>query len=151
MLGRDRRIGSAAQGEAMTDFRGLLASVARRPAMYVGSCSRPAVANLLAGYCLAVEHLGLAPPLDGWMRWVELRFGVFHPAWNWTRILLHGYGSDAAAIAALPELFEEFEAEHARLGVEGILTRHGQEFTGSDGLLRSRVPETTTTREPAAN
>ena len=92
-------------------FANLLDAIARRPAMYVGTCSLPAVTFLLDGYCLAQEDMGKESPLDGWMRWIELRFGICHSAWHWTRILLHVYESDSAAISALPCLFAEFGAD----------------------------------------
>ncbi len=132
------------------DFAGLLASVARGPDMYVGRCSLLAVAHLLDGYCLAVEHQARPSPLDGWTHWIECGFNISHSAWHWTRILLHTCGSDAEAIAALPGLYGEFEAERGRIGVEGILARHDQKFTDRRGMPKGRVPKTTSTSSPFA-
>ncbi len=105
----------------MPDFQALLRSIAIRPAMYIGQCSIRSVSDYLSGYCHALNDLGHAEtPLDGRLRWVKLRFLISHPAWHWTRILMHIYGSDQAAIAALPDLHREFRAERAVLGVDGI-------------------------------
>jgi hypothetical protein len=112
----------------MADFKRLLESITRQPAMYVGSDSLFAVSHFLSGYDLALEDLGRESPLVGWKDWVELRFGICSPAWHWTRILIHVYGSDAAAIEALPKLFTEFEADCKQIGVEGIGQNHDREF-----------------------
>jgi hypothetical protein len=84
-------------------------------------------------------------PLQGWRCWIELRFGICDPAWHWSRILLHEFGSAQAAIEALPALYDEFAADRVRDGVEGILARHEQTFRGDAG---SRVPTDTATVDP---
>ena len=105
----------------MPDFQALLHSIAKRPAMCVGRCSIRDVGHYLDGYCHALSDQGHAEtPLVGWMRWVELQFLISHPAWHWTRILLHIYGDDRAAIEALPELHRQFLAERTLIGVDGI-------------------------------
>ena len=77
--------------------------------MYVGRMSLRAASHYLHGYDHALEDAGCAPrPLEEWMRWVELRFLISHPAWHWTRILLHEYGTEEAAFAALPTLYRVF-------------------------------------------
>jgi|HubBroStandDraft_4_1064222.scaffolds.fasta_scaffold375211_2 hypothetical protein len=126
----------------------LIDSIARRPGMYVGSVSLSAISHFLSGFEFGLAAAGQPDPLDGWMRWIELRHGIFHPAWSWTRILLHAYGDDAAAIAALPELYRAYVRDRATLGVDGIeralremlLARYGQSW---------HEPEETTTAPPS--
>ncbi|WZO98595.1 hypothetical protein EP7_000175 [Isosphaeraceae bacterium EP7] len=130
----------------MPDFQALLHSIAERPAIYVGNCSIRAVSHYLDGYCDALRDLGHAEkPLDGWMRWVELRFLISNPAWHWTRILLHVYGSDQAAIEALPELHREFLAERAMIGVDGIEALLDQRILEEHGEPWHEPPATNTT------
>jgi hypothetical protein len=118
----------------MPNFEALLQSIAKRPAMYVGKCSIRAVSHYLEGYCHALGDAGYAEtPLDGWGRWIESRFLIAHPAWHWTRILLHIYGSDLAAIEALPQLHHEFLARRATLGIEGIEHDHKRRFLAEHG------------------
>ncbi len=113
---------------------GLIDAMARRPGMYVGSPSLSAIGHFLSGFTFGLVNAGRRDPLDGWTRWIELRHGIFHPAWHWTRILLHAYGDDAAAIAALPELYRAFVQDRAKLGTDGIgralremlMTRYGE-------------------------
>jgi hypothetical protein len=105
----------------MVDFLDLIDGISRRPAMYVGRVSLRAASHYLHGYDHASEDAGFAPrPLEGWMRWVELRFLISHSAWHWTRILLHHYGTEEAAFATLPVLYREFLSDRARLTVDGI-------------------------------
>ena len=130
----------------MPDFQALLRSIAKRPAMYVGKCSVRAVSDYLDGYCHALRDLGhTETPLDGWMRWVELRFLISHPAWHWTRIFLHIYGCDRAAIEALPELHREFLAERAVIGVDGIEAALDQRLIKVHGEPWYEPPATNTT------
>ena len=130
----------------MPDFPGLLHSIAKRPALYVGKCSVHAVSDYLHGYCQALSDLGQTEtPLDGWMRWVEFHFLISHPAWHWARILLHVYGSDRAAIEALPGLHREFLAERAVMGVGGIEAALDQRLIEEHGELWYEPPATTTT------
>jgi len=132
----------------MSDFRALLHSLAKRPAMYVGKCSVRAVSDYLNGYCHALGDVGhVETPLDGWVRWVESRFLISHPAWHWTRILLHVYGSDRAAIEALPQLHEEFLAQRAVLGVKGIEGEHRRRLIAKHGQDCYEPPATNTTRD----
>jgi hypothetical protein len=105
----------------MSDFDSLLRSIAERPALYVGKCSIRAISAYLEGYDHALKDVGRDElPLSGWVRWVESRSLISHPAWHWTRILLHIYCDDRAAIQALTELHREFLARRAEVGVEGI-------------------------------
>ena len=108
----------------MDHFRDLVHTIARRPGLYVGVNSLRAVSQYLDGYDHAVmEITGCASderPLYGWMRYVGLRFLISHPAWHWTRILLYEYGSDKAALEALPKLYDQFVEQRSSIGVEGI-------------------------------
>jgi hypothetical protein len=132
----------------MPDFESLLQSIARRPAMYVGKCSLRAVSAYLDGYDHASGDLGQAElPLSGWGHWVESRFLISHPAWHWTRILLHAYGTDRAAIEALPQLYQEFLACRAAIGVEGIVDEHGSRFIAEYGQDWHEPAETSTTAD----
>jgi hypothetical protein len=86
----------------------------------------------------------------GWQRWIEKRFLIQHPAWHWSRILVHEYGSDEAALEAMPGLYSEFEREYAEIGIEGIeawLEQRFREKYGDWPASRS-VPEDSITREP---
>lgn len=105
-----RGIGRSFEGFKTRRFVTLLESMALRPAMYVGGCSLRHVANYISGYDHALQDGGLAEtPLAGWVRWVEWRFLICHPAWHWTRILLHFYGvtrppsSASGSIQRVPE------------------------------------------------
>jgi hypothetical protein len=130
----------------MTDFLEVVGRIAARPAMYVGTTSLSRVANFLDGYSHAMWDLGRSPnPLDGWMRWVELRFGICHPGWSWTRILAHCFGTDDAAIRALPALFKEFFSERQSLGAEALLEQHREKFSQTGGFF---APSATATSEP---
>ncbi len=129
----------------MSDFGSLLHAIAMRPGMYVGRCSLRSVSDYVHGYDHALNDLGQsASPLAGWMRWVELHFLISHPAWHWTRILLHVYGSDAAAIEALPHLHELFLAQRAALGVEGIEAELDRRLRTEHGFPCYEPPETST-------
>ncbi|WP_435016191.1 hypothetical protein TA3x_003753 [Tundrisphaera sp. TA3] len=138
----------------MADFADMLRSIAKQPGMYVGRASIRAVSHYLDGYGHSLKDAGHAVgPLDGWMRWIERRFLISHPGWHWSRILLHAYRSDMAAIEALPGLYEEFLADRARLGVDGIeedgnrriIAEHGQEwFEPSETMTRALGDESDT-------
>ncbi len=122
----------------MIDLVSLLRSIAKRPGLYVGTCSIELVGHYLDGYIHALRDTGHSDLLfDGaWIRWVESRFLVASPAWGWPRILLHGYGSHQAAIEALPHLYEEYLDQRSRIGIEGIeaerkrrlIAEHGREW-----------------------
>jgi hypothetical protein len=130
----------------MHEFVALLDAIARRPAMYVGCCSLRLVSVYLEGYDHAIGDVGITEtPLAGWGRWVELRFLISHPAWHWTRILLHVFGSDAASIEALPSLYREFLPRRKALGVEGIEVECNRRFMAEYGQVwyEPRVTGTT--------
>jgi hypothetical protein len=133
----------------MPDFVGLIDAIAKRPALYVGRCSLHAVSDYLSGYDHALADLGQpVTPLAGWVRWVESRFLISHPAWHWTRILLHVLGTDRAAIEALPTLYREFLSDRAALGVEGIETEHRRRLIAEYGE-ELHVPAATVTTADA--
>jgi hypothetical protein len=129
----------------MSDFEMLLDRIARRPGIYVGRCSLWAVSCYLDGYCHALTDEGKDDPQYGWSTWISLRYQIFHPAWHWTRILLHEFGSDQAALVQLPVLFKEFceqggprRADEFGLGLrKKLIAQFGQEC---------HEPETTSTR-----
>lgn len=129
----------------MTKFEALLDSLSKRPAMYVGQCCVRSVSHYLDGYCHALNDVGQTEtPLDGWMQWVEFRFHISHPAWHWTRILLHVYGSDRAAIEALPRLHNDFLAQRSVMGVQGIEQQLEQLLIVNYGTSAHEPAETTT-------
>jgi len=77
--------------------------------MYVGTMSLRALGHYIAGYCDALRTIGGSEELLGFTIWVQERYLICHSAWHWTRILLHVFGGDEAAIQALPELFLEYQ------------------------------------------
>src|SRR6201991_4224397 len=91
------------------DSYSLLQSMSKRPAMYVGTMSLRALGHYIAGYCDALRTIGGSEELLGFTIWVQERYLICHSAWHWTRILLHVFGGDEAAIQALPELFLEYQ------------------------------------------
>jgi histidine triad (HIT) family protein len=117
----------------MTTFNSMLADLAARPGVYVGKVSLRDVSNLLSGYCIALMDAGQPNPLEGWFRWVEMKFLISHPAWHWTRILVHVYGSDRAALNALPGLYAEFRAFVTERGVDFIDAEHNRRFVAAYG------------------
>jgi len=135
----------------MNTFRTLLNDITKRPGMYVGTCSVRAVSDYLYGYDHAMVDNGICghedSPLYGWMRWVELHFLISSSAWNWTRILLHVYGSDQAALAALPALYDEFLQLRALIGPHGIEAERERRFITEYGESW-HVPEITATHDP---
>ena len=135
----------------MNTFRTLLDDITKRPGLYVGSSSIKAVSDYLDGYEHAMIDNGTCGeedrPLYGWMRWVELRFLISSSAWDWTRILLHVYGSDQAALDALPALYDRFLQQRASIGVHGIETERDQRFMAEYGE-DWHVPADTITHDP---
>ncbi len=135
----------------MNSFNILLSSIAARPAMYVGGCNVDAVLTYLHGYDQALVDSGVSPgPLEGFMEWVQRQYLVFHQAWGVGRILLHFYGSDRAAISALPALHAAFLADRALLGIAGITASRDQRLTEAYGPfepgLVGHAPESSPTR-----
>jgi hypothetical protein len=103
------------------DFKRLLTNICDRPGMYVGRPSLADVSLYLAGICHGLRLADVKfRPFDGFMQWIEMRFCISHPAWHWTRILEHVYGSDLACLQALPSLYDEFVTDREHVGIEGI-------------------------------
>jgi len=128
----------------MCAFDAILATVAAKPAIYVGKTSLRAVSDYLAGYADALADIGQRHPQEGWLRWVEMKFLISHPAWHWTRILVHVYGSDRAALDALPGLYAEFLAFVAEHGTDFIDGEHDRRLLAEYGE-RWHAPEETST------
>ena len=131
----------------MDQFATFIERVCLRPALYVGTSSLRDVDIYLAGYGHALEDSGHQHPFAGWMRWIESRFLISHPAWHYTRILLHAYGTDRAALDAIPELHKEFVAVRASIGREGVEAQHRRRFLAEYGR-EWHEPEHTTTSPP---
>ncbi len=91
----------------------MMKAVCNRPGLYVGSASMPQVRAFLDGYAMALTETGQLPdyPFGGFLRWLERKHCICHPAWGWDRILVHAAGSDSEAIRTLPERFEQYRAE----------------------------------------
>lgn len=117
----------------MDVFSAMLATVAAKPGLFVGKTSLRAVGDYLGGYGHALIDLGHPDPQDGWFRWVEMRFLISHPAWDWTRILVHVYGSDRAALDALPALHAEYRAFVDERGADCIDAEHYRRFVAAYG------------------
>src|SRR5581483_11732149 len=103
-----RLVAPAVEWCVMPRFDELLVDVVRKPGMYIGGPSLRALSLFLSGYALALTDAGQPDPLYGWLIWVYHRFQIWHPAWSWTRVLIHVYGTDAAALSALVPLYTEF-------------------------------------------
>jgi len=83
----------------------LLESIAKRPAMYVGKVSIKDVSNFLNGYLMGRFDGGKPVQIESFRTWIETKFMISHPAWHWSRILLHCCGNDKEAISSLPLLY----------------------------------------------
>ena len=112
--------------------------------MYVGRVSLTDIAHFLLGYRLGLTSAGLPDPMDNFERWIEMRFRISDSAWHWTRILLHVYGSDAAALEALPSLYDEFIVELERIGFGGIEDEFTRRCVEKYGKSRGAPSETAT-------
>lgn len=87
-----------------------------RPAMYLGVSELSRVEAFLWGFCFGFDlgnrnHVGAIGGWDFLSRfmsvWLRGHFQVNHPAWGFSRILLHHYNHDEQkAIRAIPELFK---------------------------------------------
>lgn len=116
----------------------LLTALFECPGMYVGTPSLKAIAHFLDGYRIALRVHDLNDSLmEGWVRWIEKRFNICSPAWHWTRILEHHYGSEVEAIKALPQLFKEFTEQRQQIGSQQILNNWEKEF----GNIPTRTPD----------
>ena len=127
----------AAQADAMDAALGrLIRDIVRRPGMYTGRRRLSVVVDYLSGYCHGLSDCGKALKFYDWQRWVEYRFGVFHPGWHWSRILHHFYETEEKALDELPELYQEFLQQAAVMTAEqmesklraALRERHGQDW-----------------------
>ena len=98
----------------VSNFEILLASIAERPGLYVGEVTLLSVADYLQGFSDALGVVTGDHPLYGWSHWIAARFRTTYTPIHWTRILLEEYGSDGAALQALPELYAQFSAERVK-------------------------------------
>ena len=107
--------------------RRVLEPVVVRPAMYLGSVNIFHMGHFVLGLFLSLEDFTASRLLGAWSRWIQQRYLVAGAAWSWERVLLWAHDSPAgaraahaAAIQALPSLFEEFFPCFRELGAEGI-------------------------------
>jgi hypothetical protein len=104
--------------------------------MFVGSGQLWDVAIYLSGLedglARGNAEMLVAP---SWQRWVEGRFLIFSPGWHWSRILVHAFGSDEAALTSLPSLYDEFFVDLDLLGSKGIEERTTQRLVAEYGEL----------------
>ena len=114
----------------------MIKRVCDKPGLYVGQPRMRQVRAFLDGYVMALdESRELSDyPFGGFLRWLEQRHGICHPAWGWDRILVHAAGSDAEAIRALPATFDQYRAELER----GV-------FHADGARVPTREPEQTCT------
>ncbi len=137
--------GAEATTSDLPDFKALLKSIVKRPAMYTDKSTLHALSVYLEGYDHAWGDLRQGyTPLTGWGHWICLRYLIYHSAWSWERVLLHVYGSDQAAIEAMPQLYDEFLAERELLGLERIYDELKRQLIAKYGR-DWHEPETTNT------
>src|SRR5262245_12971859 len=116
----------------MREFPAWLLSLVQHPARNLGKGSIAAVCDYFPGSDHASGDVGhTETPLDGWRRRVQSRLLIAPPAWPGTGLLRSIDGRDRAGIKARPQRDEEFLAERATLGVEGIADQHRRRFLGA--------------------
>ena len=115
-------------------FDEMIASISLRPGMWVGTGRLRDVAIFIEGYCSGLASIAGESPLAGWRDWIETRYLISHPAWHWTSILRHIYGSDSAALAALPDLFAQYKSETKGCSPDLLAERHQQAFLRAYGV-----------------
>lgn len=89
-------------------FRETLGSICVRPGMFVKECDVKAVACFLDGLSMGLNSGGQEN--TGWeifQSWVQGKFGISHPAWHWTDILLHETGSHKEALGIVAGVYDE--------------------------------------------
>ena len=124
---------------------GLIKAISDRPAMYVGTCSLRAVSHYLDGYFHALNDLGYRDDTwKGWSKCIELKFLICSPAWHWTRILLHTYGSNESSFSVLPDLFSEYLIKLEQVGLAGIEMEHDEKLRSASGSIFLEPKETST-------
>jgi len=114
----------------------------KRPLMYVPASDYHSITCYLHGFLFSL-NLADEVRTDAWMQWTSSRFNINSTAWGWSRIILHSHEDESAAIDALPGLLSEFFSELESAGVEGILSRHREQFRHGE-----RVPFHTRTSDP---
>ena len=97
----------------VVDFRQLLVSIRRRPAMYLGHSSVTLLRAFLQGYVTALQDAGRStdevPDLDRFSRWLCARYGL-RDGYRWDRLLLTFHSDEAKALEEFFKLLDEFEA-----------------------------------------
>ena len=116
------------------NYLNLLVSISKRPGMYVVNPTIYKISILLMGYNIAKKDTIENIPID-WQRWIEYKYKIFHPAWHWSRILLHYLENDQNAILALPNLYKEYinegsptSKELEKLCRDKLIKLYGQDF-----------------------
>ena len=97
-------------------YLALLDRVCRQPDRYVTAPQLRQIRLFMDGYEMGLTDADCSPGLDGWSAWVWLRFGICHPGWSTTRVIVHACGGQSAAIAAYPRLVRQFLAERDTFG-----------------------------------
>ncbi|MGC3957601.1 MAG: hypothetical protein QM813_06460 [Verrucomicrobiota bacterium] len=94
----------------------MIQRVCDKPGLYVGQARMRHVRSFLDGYAMALGESHELPdyPFGGFLRWLEQRHHICHPAWGWDRIHVHAAGSDAEAIHTLPATFALYRTELER-------------------------------------
>ncbi|MBE8970761.1 hypothetical protein IQ277_32500 [Nostocales cyanobacterium LEGE 12452] len=100
----------------------LLASIKKRPGMYLGNNSITKLDMLLRGYSLAQREVGL--PLtyqerefEGFQSWVEEKYGI-NSGQSWSKIILFYSVDEHEALQKFFELFEEFLNKNQSLEID---------------------------------
>ena len=106
--------------------------------MFVCSGCLREVATYLDGFCHGLESATGRNPLRGWGTWIETKYLISDPAWHWTAILRHSFGSDSAALKALPGLFASFKVETTGLSDKELDELHRAAFVESFGVDHHR-------------
>jgi hypothetical protein len=104
-----------------------------RPGMRVPSARLEDIATYLDGYLHALAEYGVHSGY-AWREYVACTCGISSNAWSWHRSLRHFYGSESAAIAALPALFDAYVIELGRVGANGIVERWQDQFGGAEAI-----------------
>lgn len=92
--------------DARSIYLEIMGTVCAKPAMYVGEESIYLVSSYLDGVALGIEKSTGTDPLIPFQRWCECRYGICGSSWGWPRILHHSHETEAAAIRALPTLYQ---------------------------------------------
>ena len=129
--------------QSVEHFLRMLDRLCQRPGMFVGRASLRLVSAYIDGYQDALSNGLEGRVLGGFTTWIETKFGISSPAWHWTRIILHQFGSEAAPISHLPQLVREFFADREAFGDDGIQAQHAKKFQAL--ALECHEPESTIT------